>query len=222
MDNVIIITGEEREIFRNLLIKPKKPELTLEIYNEIEKEALSELKPFKEECHRILDRLRELEDIDEVAEYIKLQNQYKEIKEKTSPKIHECDKKRYNLLKQYKCPHPIYAAKGNHALCVLCREPHEWSRSTHYSPELWQKLIDEKKLIAGITHYINKREWPDPLYIPEEIIPFDEIVNFYQKLYDSKEKLDRCGIINENHSLEDLLWEHYDNTPKQMVKQLKK
>ncbi len=213
------VTLDQKGIKRlkEILTPEEKPELTLEIYREIQDQQLRRLEPLKQEYDNLLNQLNKLEEIDAVVEYLKLLKQYQEMKQIISSQRNECHSNIREALKQYKCHHPLYAVKNHNAVCVICKQPHQMNRYYQLTPQPWQQLIDDKKLIAGITHYNCPECGDSPIYIPEEIKPFEEVVSIYQNLYDSKEKLKHDGIINENHSLEDLVWEQC--TTKQMVKQ---
>lgn len=201
----IVLTSEETKHFNEILNPPKKPMLTLEIYREI---VQNEYRALEQQFTQIEQELETLKKHETVKKYLELLEKYRQLKINLSSLEHVHDEKINQKIKEYDCPHPLYAVRKSSVVCLVCQRKQEF----YYNPltsEWLENLINEKKLIAEVTSYLNEREWNTPIYIPKEIEPFQNIVDFYSVLYDNKEELESYGIVNENHSLEDLVWEHY-------------
>lgn len=214
---VYIKTKEEREILDKILNPVPKPRLTIEIYREIVQKANQNIELLNEEYQQLLIELHNIEQDPKIKHYLGLLNNYSQIRDEINSKRCENNQKIEEALKHYECPHPLYAASGNTAKCVICQKAHKYNGWAIEKPDKWQKLIDDKKLIAKVTSYWD---WRDhyTFYVPEETVPFDDVVNLYYLLNEKKEKLTRCRIIDESHSIEDLVWQYYTKKEKTKCK----
>lgn len=157
-------------------------------------------------------------DKDNVTQYIYLKNNLESIKKELlnlRGKIIE-ELTKYN--KKLLCPHPLYAASDDEAYCILC---HKKLKFHHDDLKYLDELIKSKRLIANIDYHVATygAEVHDVFYKLKEIVPFDEVSNYYREMYNNRHGLSQEGFITDEYPLEDYVWDHFCLERKPFVRQ---
>lgn len=145
----------------------------------------------------VLLEIRELLNMDDVIKYVELSNRI-EIVESELFKLRGEVINKFD--KRYFCPHPLYAADGKKARCILCRKKY---KVAHGDLKQLEDMIKAKRLIADIDYHISNK---DVYYILKEIAPIEEIEAYYRKAYSEVKDIDE---IKDDYSAEDYVWDHF-------------
>lgn len=157
---------------------------------------------------------------DNVTQYVYLKNKLENI-EKDLFTIRERIIKEITKYKNLLCPHPLYAALDDEAYCVLC---HKKLKYHHDDFKYLDELIKSKRLIADVDYNVASysAKVHDVFYKLKEIVPLDEVSNYYREMYNNRHDLFQEGSINDEYPLEDYIWDHFCLERKPIVRQYRK